>query len=570
MTRLHNDPKLFSLQMLEGFVDVHSDRVQPAPGGVVRATQSPAGKVSVVIGGGSGHYPAFAGLVGHGIADAAAVGDLFASPSAEQIVTVSRAADQGGGILLAFGNYAGDVLNFGLAAQRLAREGADARIVAVTDDLASAPRGQEDQRRGIAGDLVVFKLAGAAAEAGYDLDGVERIARLANDRTRSLGVAFTGCTLPGSDRPLFEIPAGQMGLGMGIHGEPGIREQPLPSADELAELLVARLLAERPAEVADRVAVILNGLGATKYEELFVLWTSVARRLVAAGVTVVEPEVGELVTSLEMAGCSLTFCWLGAASDELSVLWAAPADTPAYRKGMVASAARKTLVQTRTAAVETTVRASEASRRVAALVVLGLGAMSRALLLDEDELGRLDAVAGDGDHGRGMVRGCTAATEAARRALARGAGGGAVLTAAADAWADRAGGTSGALWGAGLAAFGRELREQGLPTTDELTRAVAAAVNAIQSLGKASLGDKTMVDAAVPFVEALSAAAAEGMQPPAAWSVAADEATAAAGATAQMSPRLGRARPLAARSVGSPDPGAISFGVCMRAIAAVL
>lgn len=571
MTRLLNEPGRFAAQMLEGFLDAYAGRVRPAPGGVVRAAAAPAGKVSVVIGGGSGHYPAFAGLVGPGVADAAAVGDVFASPSAQQITGVAHAADHGGGVLFVFGNYAGDVLNFTLAVERLAREGVEARIVTVTDDIASAPPGEEARRRGIAGDLFVAKLAGAAAEAGHDLDGVERVARAANARTRSLGVAFGGCTLPGADHPLFEVPDGAMGLGMGIHGEPGIREQPLPGADELAGLLVARLLAERPSDAGDRAAVLLNGLGATKYEELFVLWGGVARRLAEAGVRVVEPEVGELVTSLDMAGCSLSLCWLDGEDDELSALWSAPADTPAYRKGPVPRAEAATETAPDPALPVTgapDVPASEESRRLAATVARALRAMLAALRRDEEELGRLDAVAGDGDHGRGMTRGCAAATEAADRVLARGAGAGAVLAAAADAWADRAGGTSGALWGAALAAFGGALGERA--GTADLARSAEAAVEAVRRLGGAAPGDKTMVDAAMPFAEALSRAAEDGAEPPDAWARAADAAHAGAEATAPMSPRLGRARPLAERSVGSPDPGAVSFATCVRAIAAIL
>ena len=221
-------------------------------------------------------------------------------------------------------------MNFTLAQQRLCDEGIDTRVVFVTDDIASAPVEEINKRRGIAGDFVVFKVAGAAAEAGYDLDGVERVARLANDRTRTLGVAFAGCTLPGADTPLFTVPDGQMGVGLGIHGEPGIAEADLPRAADLARRLVDGVLAEAPGDTT-RVGVILNGLGATKYEELFVVWRSVAPMLRDAGYTLVDPEVGELVTSLDMAGCSLTLVFL---DDELEALWRAPADTPAYRKGI--------------------------------------------------------------------------------------------------------------------------------------------------------------------------------------------------------------------------------------------
>lgn len=338
MTWLYNDPAAFTEDMLDGFLDANAGYVTGVAGGVVRAAPTRPGKVAVVVGGGSGHYPAFCGVVGPGFADGAVVGNIFTSPSAAAAVSVARAASGGAGVLLTTGNYAGDVMNFGLAIEQLNADGIRARYFAVTDDIASAPTEDIGKRRGIAGDFTVFKCASAAAEAGYDLDGVERIAALANDNTRTLGVAFDGCTLPGAAAPLFTVERGTMGLGLGIHGEPGVASHDMPTAAELAELLVSGVLKEKPAGAGARIAVILNGLGRTKYEELFVVWATAAPLLRAAGYTVVQPEVGELVTSLDMAGCSLTVMWL---DDELERFWTAPADTPAYRRGSYAQAPRQ-------------------------------------------------------------------------------------------------------------------------------------------------------------------------------------------------------------------------------------
>ena len=216
-----------------------------------------------------------------------------------------------------------------------ARPESPTRTIVVTDDLASAPRAEQMLRRGVAGDLFVIKVAAAAAEAGFDLDAVAVLAARANKRTSSLSVAFTGCTLPGSDAPLFSLPQGRMGVGLGLHGEPGISEEPLLRAAELADLLVARVLAERP-DGARRAAVLVNGMGSTRYEELFVLWNEIAPRLEDHGVDIVEPEVGELITSLDMAGVSLTLSWL---DEELEAMWGAPATSPAYRKTPVESGA---------------------------------------------------------------------------------------------------------------------------------------------------------------------------------------------------------------------------------------
>ena len=333
MTRLFNEPADFADEAADGFAAANARWVRRVTGGVVRVAASAEPRVAVVIGGGSGHYPAFAGLVGPGLAAGAAMGNLFASPSAQQVESVARHADEGAGVLFSYGNYAGDVLNFDAAEASLNEAGIAARTVTVTDDVSSAGPGEKAKRRGIAGGLFVFKCAGASADRGDSLDDVVAVAARANDRTRSFGVAFSGATMPGASEPMFTVPEGRMSVGMGIHGEPGFEERDIPSADGLAALLVDSLLAERPAD-GERAVIILNGLGSVKYEELFVLYGNVSRRLEDARVTIVEPEVGELVTSFDMAGVSLTLAWL---DPELEQLWAAPCSTPAFRKGSLPS-----------------------------------------------------------------------------------------------------------------------------------------------------------------------------------------------------------------------------------------
>jgi dihydroxyacetone kinase len=455
-------------------------------------------------------------------------------------------------------------MQFGQAEQRLRSEGIDARTVLVTDDIASAPVEQMDERRGIAGDLTVFKVAGAAAESGLGLDAVERLARKANARTRTLGVAFTGCTLPGAPGPLFTVPSGQMSIGLGIHGEPGISDVPLPSARDLAQLLVARLLGERPAGATERVVVLLNGLGTVKYEELFLLFGKVAAQLTAAGVEVVDAECGELVTSLDMSGLSLTLFWT---DDELEALWLAPADTPAYRKVLRPPAERRRVTTLDGATAIAGEPASKASQRLARLAVLALGTAAETVHQHEHELGDLDAVAGDGDHGIGMCRGADGAAEAARAALGRGVGVYDLLMAAGDQWSERAGGTSGALWSAALMAVASSLRSRESYSAPDLVEAVVAGRDAMFALGKAEPGDKTVVDALSPFVEVLSVEIARGRAVAPALRTSAEAATTAAAATAGLRPRKGRARPLADRSVGTPDPGAVSFALIVTALA---
>ncbi|UZN05212.1 dihydroxyacetone kinase family protein [Cellulomonas sp. S1-8] len=626
MRPLADDPAQFVDDALDGFVDLYADQVRRVPGGVVRAVPAPRSQVAVVVGGGSGHYPAFCGLVGPGYADGAVVGNVFTSPSTTDAVSVGAAAAGDAGVVLLTGNYAGDVMNFTLARDELRRRGVPCEYLVVTDDIASAPVDEVSRRRGIAGDHVVFKVAGAAAAEGASFDEVVAAVRHANDRTRTLGVAFDGCTLPGADAPLFTVPDGMVGLGVGIHGEPGIGEVPACTASELATLLVDRLLGERPAGSGPRVGVVLNGLGRTKYEELFVLWRAVRARLDAAGLQAVQPDVGELVTSLDMSGCSLTLVWL---DDDLERWWCAPAHTPAYRRGTVGAAGTvggapggstgagavaagdaapsdagasdggasnggasdggasdeagsdegtsqagvsdevasglPTSGSPTSGGAPRVVDAADAAE--APVVVAALGRVVAVLTELETELGRLDAVAGDGDHGRGMLRGASAAAEAAVAAADAGHGAVACLRDAGRAWADRAGGTSGVLWGAGIGAAAHALAAR--PVADPSTRAAAAVragVAAVVALGGAKPGDKTMVDAAEPSAAALETAAAAGDPLDVAWDAALAAARAAAQATAEMRPRLGRARPLAERSVGTPDPGAVSFAAVLAAV----
>lgn len=570
MTRLFNDPARFTDDMITGFAAAHPDHVRAVPGGVVRARATPPGKVAVLTGGGSGHYPAFCGVVGPGFADGSVIGDVFTSPSAARARSVAEAAEAGGGVLFLFGNYAGDVMNFGLAARQLEDDGIPARCFAVTDDIASAPADQAARRRGIAGGFVVFKTASAAAEEGAPLAEVVRVAEHTNARTRTLGVAFDGCTLPGGDAPLFTVPEGRLGLGLGIHGEPGVSEDILGTAEDLARALVTGLLEERPAGAGRRVAVVLNGLGATKYEELYVVWGAVARLLDEAGLIPVRPEVGELVTSLDMAGCSLTLTWL---DDELERLWRAPADTPAFRRGAppgppagspADDAARPAAGRHRERPAAT---ASGAAAGVAELTVHALRAARDALHRDAEVLGRLDAVAGDGDHGRGMCKGVDAALAAAEKAHAERLAPAALLTAAGDAWAAEAGGTSGALWGAALRALGAGLPADRAPGREQLASAATRALTAVTSLGGAEVGDKTLVDALAPFATAFAEELRAGVPVAEAYASAAVAARAAAEHTAVLRPRLGRARPLAERSVGTPDPGATSLAAVLTAVA---
>lgn len=568
MAFLVNDPEQFATEALHGFAAAHPEHVMLTHGGVVRSTETPQGQPALVIGGGAGHYPAFAGWIGPGMGHGAACGNVFSSPSASQVYSVSRAAENGGGVILGFGNYSGDVLHFGQAAEKLRAEGVDVRIVRVSDDIASRPAEDHRNRRGVAGDLVVFKIAGAAIENGADVDEATRVAWKANDATRSFGVAFEGCTLPGSDKTLFHVPDGEMAIGLGIHGEPGISEVPLRTGQEIADLLLDGVLAEEP-ERADggyqgRIGVVLNGLGSVKYEELFLAYDRLAERFTEKGLTVVAPEVGEYVTSLDMAGLSLTVVFL---DDELEQYWLAPVDTPAFRRGTPDSAGRTERTRINKPRDRDIPDSSPESRKVAQSIVEALEVLRSTAFEHQEYFGHLDAVAGDGDHGQGMAYGTRGAAEAAQVMLDKGAGARTVLIHAGDRWAEEAGGTSGALWGAALTAAGSVFDDAQGTTPGEVVQALLTGIDAIRRLGGAQPGDKTMVDAIVPFREALEMEFQTSSDAAASARKAAVIARKAADATAGITARLGRSRVLGEKSVGTPDPGAISFSVLMTALA---
>jgi dihydroxyacetone kinase-like protein len=326
--KLINDPFDVVDEALEGFIGAHAQLVAMAGPRVVVRRRPAEDKVGLVVGGGSGHEPAFAGYVGPGLADAAACGNIFASPSAEIVLAAIRAANHGRGVLMAYGNYAGDLMNFGLARQLAGADGIDVREVRVSDDVASAPPDEVDKRRGIAGDVIVFKCAGAAAERGLPLDEVERVALRANAVTRSMGVALSACEVPGSGGPTFEVADDEMEIGMGVHGEPGITRGPLLPADEVARSLVERILADTDDRGAGDVALLVNGLGATAYVDQYVLYRGARRALEAAGLRVVRGYVGEFITSLEMAGASVTVSFV---DEELLAMLDAPASSPAFK-----------------------------------------------------------------------------------------------------------------------------------------------------------------------------------------------------------------------------------------------
>jgi dihydroxyacetone kinase-like protein len=310
-------------EMLEGLCAAHPEFYsQPERRVIVRAGGAVQGKVGIVTGGGSGHLPIFTGYVGPGLLDAAAIGDVFASPSAEQMAAAMRYANGGAGVLRLYGNYGGDVMNFDMAGEMLEFEDIRSTTVLLADDVVSAPREEASKRRGVAGMVYAFKIAGACADRMADLDEVTRVAQKAADACRSVGMALSPCTVPQAGKPTFTLGEDEMEMGMGIHGEPGIRREKLKTADEITDEMIDLLLADRPLNRGDRVSILVNSLGATPHEELYIMFRRARKRLADIGVEIVMPLVGRYATSMEMTGATITMIAL---DEELERFLKAPA-----------------------------------------------------------------------------------------------------------------------------------------------------------------------------------------------------------------------------------------------------
>lgn len=331
--KIVNDGNRAVDEMLAGILAAHPrhlTQIDGSPRSIVARDGPRPGKVGLVIGGGSGHEPAFLGFVGRGLADAAAVGNVFASPPPDPILECAKAVNGGAGVLFMYGNYAGDVMNFDMAAEMAAMEDIEVRTVLTTDDVASAMRDRRDTRRGVAGNFFIFKAAGAACDRMLGLDDCERLARKANDQTFTVGVALAPCSLPQTRRPNFEIGADEMEIGMGIHGEPGIARGPLESADAITDAMVDRIFDDMDAARGDRVAVLVNSLGATPLMELYIMNARLKQRLDDRGIAVHATWVGNYCTSLEMAGASIT---LHRMDGELQTLLDHPCNCAMFRAG---------------------------------------------------------------------------------------------------------------------------------------------------------------------------------------------------------------------------------------------
>lgn len=564
MKKLINHPASVVREMLEGAVALAPMQRLLAQENVVVRAQLPEAAtrpVALLSGGGSGHEPAHAGYVGHGMLTAAVAGDVFTSPSTDAVLAGIHAAAGRAGALLIVKNYTGDRLNFGLAAELARAEGIPVEIVVVADDVSLRDLVEPDRRRGIAGTVLIHKIAGAAAASGKPLAEVARIARAAAADVGSMGVALSACTLPGVGKPSFELGAAEIELGLGIHGEPGVERAGMERVEILVERLLDCIVADRGFAAGDRLALLVNGLGATPPMELACVARDALGYLRVRGFDVQRAWCGTLLSALDMSGFSLSLLRV---DDARLALLDAATDAPAWPgPGRVAHdiVAASTVTGPDIEPVARVVHSASANPRLRRAAM----AVADALLANEERLTGLDARAGDGDLGLSMARGASAIA-----ALPDGAWASSheALTQISHALRRAIGGSSGPFYATATLRAARALSGTPAPTALQWAEAFLQAVEAVRELGGAKMGDRTMVDALQPAAEAFNLALRAGAAPAQAWAAAVSAARKGCEATAHMPPRLGRASYLGKRALGVADAGATAVVCWLDALSA--
>ncbi|WP_433726170.1 dihydroxyacetone kinase subunit DhaL [Actinoplanes sp. CA-051413] len=518
-----------------------------------------AGHVALLSGGGAGHEPAHAGYVGAGMLTGAVAGDVFTSPSVDAVLDAIRAVATPGGVLLIVKNYTGDRLNFGLAAELARAEGVDVATVVVADDVALAAEGGAG-RRGLAGTVLVHKVAGAAAAAGLPLAEVARRAQRVADTVGTMGLALSACTVPAAGQPGFLLDADEAEWGLGIHGEPGVERAALQEAHDVAERLVTAIADDRGIAPDQPVALLVNGLGATPPMELSIVADAAVRQLRKRGNPVARLWAGNFLTALDMAGVSVS---LLAVDEELLTALDAPTTAPAWPHTTPAAEGAVIPAPAPAEGPTGTLPADDPVRRA-------LEAVAETLVAHRDELTELDREVGDGDMGISMARG--AAAVLAECPEYPGEQGPAAVLRATSATVRRSiGGTSGPLYAIMLLRAAAALEEAG---PDDPARAWSAALRAgtdgVREVGGAEVGDRTMVDALAPAAEAMAAALRDGASGRDALAAAVDAARNGAQGTTAIRARLGRSSYLGDRVIGHPDPGARAVVLWLSSVASSL
>jgi len=567
------------MEMCSGLVLAHPELEFVQKYKVVKKKELNASKVTLISGGGSGHEPAHAGFIGKGMLDAAVCGDVFASPSQIQIYQAIKSTASDKGTLLVIKNYSGDMMNFKNAAHLASEDGIEVDYVRVDDDIAVEDSLYTVGRRGVAGTVLVHKIAGAAAEEGRSLAEVKAAAEKAAANVRSIGFALTSCTVPAKGTPTFKLGEDEIEYGVGIHGEPGIRREKMVAADELAAHTVSDLIRDMKLQGGEEIALLVNGFGATPLQELYLFNHAVTRELTEKNVKINRTFVGNYMTSIDMAGISVTFMKL---DDELKTLLSSESDTPAFKvSGPVVQPAYEELRSSDAEQVPASFKvetpseyANVASDKITKdnLVYL-IDKMSEVVIDNEIPFCELDSHAGDGDFGMSIAKGFKQLKREWKDILSQGDQSiGGFLNECSLVIMEYCGGASGPIWGSAFRAAGRSAGDKTELNVSEFAELLQAAVAGIQSTGERSfgrgavVGDKTLIDALVPCADSWTASGAAGDDVKTAFAKGAEAAVAGAKKTEEIVARMGRAGTVGERSIGYPDAGAHGLGVIFTAL----
>lgn len=590
MKKIINKPEQAVMEMCRGIAQANPSVELITKYKVIKKKEINPSKVSLISGGGSGHEPAHAGFVGKGMLDAAVCGDVFASPSQIQVYQALRATASEKGTLMIIKNYSGDMMNFKNAAHLAAEDGILVDYVKVDDDIAVEDSLYTVGHRGVAGTVLVHKIAGAAAESGAELSEVKRIAQKAIDHVKSIGFAFSSCTVPAKGTPTFELGEDEMEYGVGIHGEPGISREKAVSADELAERMTDSLLKELgiipnldiTKDSQQEIAVLVNGFGATPLQELYILNDSVMKRLKTYGVKASRVYVGNYMTSIDMEGASLTFMKL---DQELKGYLTAPSQAPGFPvfgdeedASFDCEAEEEIISREASFTVETAPECSRIKNNKVSLdnMIYMIDKMAEVIIKNEVPFCELDSHAGDGDFGMSVAKGFRQLKREWPDILKNGKDSiGNFLQECSIVIMEYCGGASGPIWGSAFRGAGRKAGERMELSVAEFAEVMQAAVKGIQETGARSfgrgavVGDKTLIDALVPCADTWSEASLDDSVK-AVMIRAAQAAVAGAKKTEEIVARMGRAGTVGERSIGYPDAGAYGLGVIFTDIAEVM
>jgi len=582
MKKIMNVPEDFVLEMCNGIVQAHPELVLNKKFKIITRKHKNPNKVSLISGGGSGHEPAHAGFVGKGMLDAAVCGDVFASPSQIQVYQAIKETAGDKGTLLIIKNYSGDMMNFKNAAYLASEDGIEVEYVRVDDDIAVKDSLYTVGRRGVAGTVFVHKIAGAAAERGMNLADIKTVAEKTIANVKSIGFAMTSCTVPAKGTPTFELGKDEMEYGVGIHGEPGIQREKLVPSKELAERMIDALFEELLVKKGDVAALLVNGFGATPMQELYILNNNVTAILDKKGILVKRVFVGNYMTSIDMAGASLSILKLDA---ELEELLSEESDTPALKIVGATEPIIYTPIEKKAKEnsgisyrVETDAAYATLSKGKITFsnMVYIIDRMSQCIIENEVLFCELDSYAGDGDFGMSVAKGFKQLKADWKELVRDHCTIGEFLDACSLIIMEHCGGASGPIWGSAFRAAGKNVGNKTEITASEFAQMLQAAVKGIQATGERSfgrgaiVGDKTLMDALIPCTDMWITCAQSEMQMKEIFVRAAKAAVEGAKKTEKIVARMGRASTVGDRSLGYPDAGAYGLGVIFTDLAGVL